>query len=70
MQVEGDADYRWENCKEYIGQWSADMREGVGVMTCRDGTLVEGLWAKDHFRNSLDKDVVSKVQQRLVRYRI
>jgi hypothetical protein len=33
---------RWQNCREYVGQFAHDKRHGVGVMTCRDGSVLAG----------------------------
>ena len=53
---------RWEFCKEYVGEWVNSLREGVGVMTCKNGTVLQGVWVQDRFQAELYTQKIDKVR--------
>ena len=57
--------YNWSNCREYAGEWMRNLREGIGYMICRDGTVLAGLWKDDHLVGDLEQEKIDHVRPEL-----
>ncbi|KAK3281694.1 hypothetical protein CYMTET_10531 [Cymbomonas tetramitiformis] len=55
---EGDVEWSWANCAKYAGQWRQTRRDGIGVMTCQDGSTYSGVWADDRFLGACGPDTL------------
>ena len=63
----GHGTFTWNDSAEYSGEWSNDKMEGKGKLTAADGTLYDGTFAENSFK---DGSIVVKKEKATYTYKV